>query len=69
MKDNITYTAMRFSRMSGILETLGNLQEDFFEENIENLLKWAEEFEKSGGKDRVLFFEKKIADSYKDSRG
>ena len=52
--------AMEFSRMAGILETLGNLPEGYFQRHKLDFLDWAEEFVQSGQEDMVLFFEKKL---------
>lgn len=53
---------MELARMTGIMETLGNLPDGFFQEHKEKLLCMAEEFVRQQGKDLVVFFEKKIAD-------
>lgn len=53
--------AMELARMTGIMETLGNLPDGFFQEHKEELLCMAEEFVIQEGKDLVVFFEKKIA--------
>jgi len=47
--------------MTGIMETLGNLPDGFFQEHKEELLCMAEEFVIQERKDLVVFFEKKIA--------
>ncbi len=53
--------AMELARMTGIMETLGNLPDGFFQEHKGDLLCMAEEFVRQQGKDLVVFFEKKIA--------
>lgn len=53
--------AMELARMTGIMETLGNLPDGFFQEHKGELLCMAEEFVRQQGKDLVVFFEKKIA--------
>ena len=54
-------TAMELARMTGIMETLGNLPDGFYQEHKGDLLCMAEEFVRQQGKDLVVFFEKKIA--------
>lgn len=58
----VVIAAMELARMTGIMETLGNLPDGFFQEHKEKLLCMAEEFVRQQGKDLVVFFEKKIAD-------
>lgn len=53
-------TAMEFSRMTGILETLGNVPEGYFQKHKLDFLDWAKEFVESNLEDAVLFFEKKL---------
>ncbi len=53
--------AMELARMTGIMETLGNLPDGFYQEHKGDLLCMAEEFVRQQGKDLVVFFEKKIA--------
>lgn len=53
--------AMELARMTGIMETLGNLPDGFYQEHKGELLCMAEEFVRQQGKDLVVFFEKKIA--------
>lgn len=52
--------AMEFSRMAGILETLGNVPEGYFEEHKLDFLDWSKEFVENNMEDAVLFFEKKL---------
>ncbi len=59
-KQEITLTAMEFSRMVGILETLGDVKENCFEKHKADILKWAKEFVESNLEDEVLFFEQKL---------
>lgn len=56
----IIITAMEFSRMAGILETLGNVPEGYFLKHKLDFLDWSKEFVKSNREDAVLFFEKKL---------
>ncbi len=58
---DVVMTAMELARMTGIMETLGNLPDGFFQEHKGDLLCMAEEFVRQQGKDLVVFFEKKIA--------
>ena len=53
-------TAMEFSRMVGILETLGNVQDGYFQKHKLDFLDWSIEFVESNLEDAVLFFEKKL---------
>ena len=53
--------AMELARMTGIMETLGNLPDGFYQEHKGELLCMAEGFVRQQGKDLVVFFEKKIA--------
>lgn len=53
-------TAMEFSRMLGILETLGNVPEGYFQKHKLDFLDWAKEFVESNLEDAILFFEKKL---------
>lgn len=53
-------TAMEFSRMTGILETLGNVPEGYFQKHKLDFLDWAKEFVENNLEDAVLFFEKKL---------
>ena len=53
--------AMELARMTGIMETLGNLPDGFYQEHKGELLWMAEDFVRQQGKDLVVFFEKKIA--------
>ena len=58
---DVVMTAMELARMTGIMETLGNLPDGFYQEHKGDLLCMAEEFVRQQGKDLVVFFEKKIA--------
>mgnify|MGYP004524688963 FL=1 len=58
---DVVMAAMELARMTGIMETLGNLPDGFFQEHKGDLLCMAEEFVRQQGKDLVVFFEKKIA--------
>ena len=58
---DVVMAAMELARMTGIMETLGNLPDGFFQEHKGELLCMAEEFVRQQGKDLVVFFEKKIA--------
>lgn len=53
-------TAMEFSRMTGILETLGNVPEGYFQKHKLDFLDWSKEFVENNLEDTVLFFEKKL---------
>ena len=53
-------TAMEFSRMAGILETLGNIPEGYFQKHKLDFLDWSKEFVENNLEDAVLFFEKKL---------
>lgn len=53
-------TAMEFSRMAGILETLGNVPEGYFQKHKLDFLDWSKEFVENNLEDTVLFFEKKL---------
>ena len=57
----VVMAAMELARMTGIMETLGNLPDGFYQEHKGDLLCMAEEFVRQQGKDLVVFFEKKIA--------
>ncbi len=59
---DVVMAAMELARMTGIMETLGNLPDGFYQEHKGELLCMAEEFVRQQGKDLVVFFEKKIAD-------
>lgn len=50
-----------FARMWGIMETLDNLPQKDFKENVGILISWAEEFVEKEEKDMVLFFQQKVA--------
>lgn len=52
--------AMEFSRMAGILETLGNVPEGYFWKHKLDFLDWSKEFVENNLEDIVLFFEKKL---------
>ena len=52
--------AMEFSRMAGILETLGNIPEGYSSKHKLDFLSWSKEFVKNDLEDAVLFFEKKL---------
>lgn len=52
--------AMEFSRMAGILETLGNVPEGYFQKHKLDFLDWSNEFVENNLEDVVLFFEKKL---------
>ena len=58
---DVVRAAMELARMTGIMETLGNLPDGFYQEHKGELLCMAEEFVRQQGKDLVVFFEKKIA--------
>lgn len=58
---DVVMAAMELARMTGIMETLGNLPDGFYQEHKGDLLCMAEEFVRQQGKDLVVFFEKKIA--------
>ena len=58
---DVVMTAMELARMTGIMETLGNLPDGFYQEHKGELLCMAEEFVRQQGKDLVVFFEKEIA--------
>lgn len=58
---DVVMAAMELARMTGIMETLGNLPDGFYQEHKGELLCMAEEFVRQQGKDLVVFFEKKIA--------
>ena len=58
---DVVMAAMELARMTGIMETLGNLPDGFYQEHEGELLCMAEEFVRQQGKDLVVFFEKKIA--------
>ncbi len=53
-------TAMEFSRMVGILETLGNVPDGYFGKHKLDFLDWSKEFVENNLEDAVLFFEKKL---------
>lgn len=48
-----------FARMWGVMETLGDLPKQDFENMINSLISWAEEFLKKGNKILYYFFYKK----------
>lgn len=52
--------AMEFSRMAGILETLGNIPEGYFQKHRLDFLDWSKEFVENNLEDTALFFEKKL---------
>ncbi len=56
----VIMTAMEFSRMAGILETLGNVPEGYFPKHKLDFLNWSKEFVENDLEDAVLFFEKKL---------
>ena len=58
---DVVMAAMELARMTGIMETLGNLPDGLYQEHKGELLCMAEEFVRQQGKDLVVFFEKKIA--------
>ncbi len=53
-------TAMEFSRMIGILETLGNVPDGYFGKHKLDFLDWSKEFVENNMEDAVLFFGKKL---------
>ena len=53
-------TAMEFSRMAGVLETLGNVPDGYFQKHKLDILDWSKEFVENNLEDAVLFFEKKL---------
>ena len=46
--------------MAGILETLGNIPEGYFQKHKLDFLDWSKEFVENNLEDAVLFFEKKL---------
>lgn len=52
--------AMKMSHTIGILETLGQLPEGCFHRHQIDIMKWADEYVKSGKSDLVVFFEQKV---------
>ena len=56
-----------FARMWGVMETLGDLPQQDFENTINSLISWAEEFLKKGEQDPILFFQQKIKVSENES--
>ena len=52
--------AMEFSRMIGVLETLGNVPDGYFQKHKLDFLDWSKEFVENNLQDVVLFFEKKL---------
>lgn len=56
----VIMTAMEFSRMAGILETLGNLPEGYSSKHKLDFLNWSKEFAENNLEDAVSFFEKKL---------
>lgn len=56
-----------FARMWGVMETLGDLPQQDFENMINSLISWAEEFLKKGEQDPILFFQQKIKVSENES--
>ncbi len=52
--------AMEFSRMIGVLETLGNVPDGYFQKHKLDFLDWSKEFVENNLEDAVLFFEKKL---------
>lgn len=52
--------AMKISHTLGVLETLGQLPESCFLEHLADIMKWADEYVKSGKSDFVVFFEQKV---------
>ena len=48
-----------FARMWGVMETLGDLPQQDFENMINSLISWAEELLKKGNKILYYFFNKK----------
>lgn len=56
----IIMTGMEFSRMAGILETLGNVPEGYSSKHKLDFLNWSKEFVEKNLEDAVLFFEKKL---------
>lgn len=56
----VELAAMEFSRMIGILQTLGELPDDCFMKHQADILQWAEEYASSGKMDLVLFFQRKL---------
>lgn len=59
-KYNIYEVTACFARMWGIMETLGNLPQQDFEEMAGILVSWAEEFVEKGARDPILFFQRKM---------
>lgn len=53
-------TAMEFSRMAGVLETLGNVPNGYFQKHKLDFLDWSKEFVEKKLDDAILFFEKKL---------
>ena len=49
-----------FARMWGVMESLGDLPQQDFENMINSLISWAEEFLKKGEQDPILFFQQKM---------
>lgn len=64
---SIIIAAMEFSRMIGILETLGNLPEGYFQAHKLDVLDWAKEFVENSLEDAVLYFEKKLKQKNRDN--
>lgn len=56
----VIMTAMEFSRMAGILETLGNVPDGYFSKHKSDFLNWSKEFVENDLEDAVLFFERKL---------
>lgn len=52
--------AMKMSHAVGVLETLGHLSEGCFHRHLMGIMKWADEYVKSGKSDLVLFMGEKM---------
>lgn len=62
----VASVAMDFARMSGVMETLGNISDNSYYRHKMDLYCWAEEFvHDQETKDAVIFFEKKMKELQK----
>ena len=64
IKRKAAFAAMEFSRIVGILETLGDVKEDCFQVHKEEFLDWAGEFAEQQDREHkeelVDFFKRKL---------